>query len=101
MLRPSAQGQGFGVVAGMTGTSPLAAGAVGYKVYDRRVAEGKTDPNVVRIIWKTPEYADYNFTAHPLLTVRYGEDFMERLQKALMNRGVLLNPLQKRVHIHS
>ncbi len=60
------------------------AGAINYKVYDRRVAEGQTDPAVCRIIWKTPSYADYNFTAHPILEVRYGPGFTDRLQQALV-----------------
>ena len=59
-------------------------GAVNYKVYDRRVAEGATDPDVVRVIWKTPTYPDYNFTAHPDLETRYGAGFTDRLQAALV-----------------
>lgn len=59
------------------------AGAVNYKVYDARVAAGKTDPEVVRVIWKTPTYADYNWTVHPLVEERFGQGFIERLQDAL------------------
>ena len=59
-------------------------GAVNYKVYDRRVREGETDPALLRVIWKTPVYADYNFTAHPELEARYGEGFTDRLQLALV-----------------
>ena len=51
----------------LVGSGQFEVGAVNYKVYDRRVAEGETDPSVVQIIWKTPGYADYNFTAHPEL----------------------------------
>lgn len=60
------------------------AGAVNYSVYDRRVAEGKTDPDVCRIIWKTPAYMDYNFTAHPDLETKFGAGFTDKLQKALI-----------------
>ena len=60
------------------------AGVVNYKVYDQRVAEGKTDPAVCRVIWKTPTYADYNFTAHPELETIYGAGFTDRLQAALV-----------------
>ncbi len=60
------------------------AGVANYKVYERRVAEGKTDPEICRVIWQTPEYADYNWTAHPELDQRYGEGFIDRLQKALI-----------------
>ena len=59
-------------------------GAVNYAVYDRRVAEGKTDPDVCRVIWKTPAYVDYNFTAHPDLEAKFGEGFTDKLQKALI-----------------
>lgn len=60
------------------------AGAVNYTVYDRRVAEGKTDPNVCRVIWQTPRYADYNFTAHPSLDETYGGGFTDKVQAALL-----------------
>lgn len=59
-------------------------GAVNYKVYDQRVADGETDPDVCRIIWVTPDYADYNFTAHPDLETMFGEGFTDRLQTALI-----------------
>ncbi len=58
-------------------------GVVNYKVYDKRVAAGKTDPAVCKVIWKTPTYADYNFTAHPDLEVVFGAGFTSRLQAAL------------------
>ncbi len=60
------------------------AGVVNYKVYDQRVAEGKIDPDLVRVIWKTPIYADYNWTAHPVLDERFGEGFMLKIQQALV-----------------
>lgn len=60
-------------------------GAINYKVYDRRVEEGETDPEVAKIIWKTPFYADYNWTAHPLLNDKFGEGFVDRLQEALVS----------------
>ena len=60
-------------------------GAVNYKVYDKRVASGETDPNVCRIIWRTPPYADYNFTAHPILNDWFGDGFVDKLQDVLIN----------------
>jgi phosphonate transport system substrate-binding protein len=60
------------------------AGVVNYKVYDKRVASGATDPEVVKIIWKTPFYADYNFTVHPALETLFGAGFIDRLQAALV-----------------
>jgi phosphonate transport system substrate-binding protein len=59
-------------------------GVLNYKVYDRRVKEGKTNPETCRIIWKTPTYTDYNWTAHPELETTFGSGFTERLRKALL-----------------
>lgn len=60
-------------------------GAVNYKVYDRRVAEGQTDPEVVRVIWQTPYYADYNWTVHPRVETDFGVGFIGKLQQALVS----------------
>jgi phosphonate transport system substrate-binding protein len=59
-------------------------GSINYKVYERRVAEGQTDPEQVRVIWRTPAYSDYNFTARPDLEVTYGAGFIDRLQQVLL-----------------
>ena len=60
------------------------AGVLSYKVYEKRVRSGKTDPDVCKIVWKTPSYADYNFTAHPDLETMFGAGFTEKLQKTLV-----------------
>lgn len=62
----------------------FAVGVVNYKVYDRRVASGQTDPEQCRVIWQTPYYADYNFTAHPVLETLFGTGFTEKLQAVLL-----------------
>ncbi len=59
-------------------------GAVNYKVYNKRVAAGSTDPEVCRIIWQTPYYADYNWTVQPDLDEVFGDGFTDRLQAALL-----------------
>jgi phosphonate transport system substrate-binding protein len=59
------------------------AGALNYKTYDRLVTEGRLDPEVARIVWVTPEYPDYNWTAHPVLEESFGDGFTDRLQAAL------------------
>jgi phosphonate transport system substrate-binding protein len=61
------------------------AGVLNYKVYERRVAEGTTDPEVAKVIWVTPTYADYNWTAHPDLDTVFGAGFTDRLQQALIS----------------
>ena len=60
-------------------------GAISYKTYDKMAASGEIDPDVARIIWKTPVYADYNITAHPDLDKVYGAGFTTKLQKALVD----------------
>jgi phosphonate transport system substrate-binding protein len=60
------------------------AGVLNYKVYESMVADGKIDPEVCRVIWKTPSYADYNFTAHPELETLFGAGFTAKLQAALV-----------------
>jgi phosphonate transport system substrate-binding protein len=59
-------------------------GVVNYMVYDQRVAAGTTDPEKCRIIWRTPTFADYNFTAHPDLEKKFGEGFTLKLQQTLL-----------------
>ncbi len=60
------------------------AGAVNYTVYDKRVAAGDTDPEVVRVIWKTPFYADYNWTVRPDVDADFGYGLTDRLQQTLV-----------------
>jgi len=73
------------------------AGAVSYTTYDRRVKAGTTDPKTCLIIWQTPDYPDYNFTAHPRLDEIYGDGFTDKLQKVLiaMQDPALLGGFQR------
>ncbi|MGB2403149.1 MAG: putative selenate ABC transporter substrate-binding protein [Akkermansiaceae bacterium] len=61
------------------------AGVLSYKTYDSMVKSGEVDPNKAKIIWVTPGYADYNFTAHPSLDDTFGAGFIDKLQTALIN----------------
>ncbi|MCP4808026.1 MAG: putative selenate ABC transporter substrate-binding protein [Proteobacteria bacterium] len=60
------------------------AGALSYTTWDRLVADGTIDTAKAHVVWKTPVYADYNFTAHPDLETRFGPGFTDRLQAALI-----------------
>lgn len=60
------------------------AGVVNFKVYERRVSEGKTNPEFCKVIWETPPFADYNWTAHPDLETTFGAGFTDKLQQALI-----------------
>jgi phosphonate transport system substrate-binding protein len=59
-------------------------GVLNYLVYERRVSEGTTDPEVARIIWQTPTYVDYHWVAHPSLEETFGAGFTQRLQQVLI-----------------
>ena len=59
-------------------------GALSYKKYDSMVESGKLDKEKCKIIWKTPPYADYNWTAHPELDKIHGEGFIDKIQAALI-----------------
>ena len=59
-------------------------GVVNYQVYEDRVKSGKTDPAKLPVIWKTPLYADYHWTAHPLLEKSFGPGFIDKLQKVII-----------------
>ncbi|MFT5496278.1 MAG: phosphonate transport system substrate-binding protein [Kiritimatiellia bacterium] len=59
------------------------AGALNYVVYNKlKAADGDDAPTV---IWTTPTYADYNFTAHPDLEKTFGEGFTKKLQQVLVD----------------
>ena len=60
-------------------------GALNFKTYDSMVADGRLDPAKAPIIWITPEYADYNLTAHPDLERIFGKGFIDKLQQILVD----------------
>ena len=60
------------------------AGVMDYKTYDRLVAEKKLDPNRCFVIWETPPFPDYNWTAHPALEELFGPGTIRRLQDVLI-----------------
>lgn len=60
------------------------AGALNSQVWETRVEEGEVDLDQVQVIFETPEYYDYHWVIHPSVRERYGEDFPNRVQAALM-----------------
>jgi phosphonate transport system substrate-binding protein len=80
---PSFSG-GHDKTAALVEAGTFDAGALDFAVYERLVKEKKLDPAKVEVIWTTPKYPDYNFTAHPKLDAVYGAGFTERLQAALV-----------------
>lgn len=61
------------------------AGAMNYGTYDSMVKAGKLDPEVCRVIWVTPPYADYNITIRPDVETTFEKGFIEKVQKALVD----------------
>ena len=59
-------------------------GAINYKVYEKRVAAGLTDPEFAKVVWRSPPYSDYNWTAHPALEEEFGKGFTSKLQLVLI-----------------
>jgi phosphonate transport system substrate-binding protein len=60
------------------------AGVLNKQVWDSRVKEGSVDQSKVRVIWETPAYYDYHWLINPQVKARYGDDFPQRVQAALM-----------------
>ena len=92
MFRSVAYSGSHDKTAELVQAGQVEVGALNYKVYERRVKAGTTDPAKARIIWQTPPYADYNFTAHPDLETMFGVGFVDKLRQALdtMNEPALL-----------
>jgi phosphonate transport system substrate-binding protein len=82
--RENAYSQSHDQTAELVQAGTFQAGVLNYKTYDRLVSEGKLDPEMARIVWTTPDYADYNWTAHPALETTFGAGFTDRLQEALV-----------------
>jgi phosphonate transport system substrate-binding protein len=59
-------------------------GAVNFTSYDDMVKDGKVDPKVARVIWRTPTYPDYNFTVRGDADQRFGTGFTEKLKAAIL-----------------
>lgn len=59
-------------------------GAVNFKVWENEMKAGRIDPDKVAIIWKTPEYPDYNWTIRGDVERTHGTGFIEKVQTALI-----------------
>jgi phosphonate transport system substrate-binding protein len=58
-------------------------GVLSYKKYDSMVAAGDIKAEDAPIIWVTPDYADYNLTAHPALEEIFGERFHRQVAEGV------------------
>lgn len=59
-------------------------GAVNFKVWEKELANGTIDPGKVRVIWKTPEYPDYNWSVRGDIDQQFGAGTLAKIQKALL-----------------
>ncbi|HGY5542986.1 MAG TPA: putative selenate ABC transporter substrate-binding protein [Prochlorococcus sp.] len=60
------------------------AGALNERVWISAIKNGRADPKKVKVIWRSPPYADYHWLAQPNLDHRFGLGFTDRLQSALL-----------------
>lgn len=60
------------------------AGALNEQVWKSRLADGDVDLNKVEVVWRTPAYFDYHWVINPAVKERYGADFVEKVQAALL-----------------
>ncbi|HEY9700593.1 MAG TPA: putative selenate ABC transporter substrate-binding protein [Trichocoleus sp.] len=60
------------------------AGVLNEQVWQKRVEAGEVDLNKVEVIWRTPAYYDYHWVLNPQVKERYGSDFAQKVQAALL-----------------
>ena len=68
--------------ARLVNSGQVEAGVLNFQTWDALAAKGEVDD--ARIVWTTPTYADYNFTAHPELERRQ-PGLIDRLQQVLLD----------------
>ena len=66
-------------------SSAFEIGAVNYKVWAKELKAGKIDLEKVKIIWKTPPYPDYNWSIRGDVDSQFGEGFLKKVQKAIID----------------
>ena len=59
-------------------------GAINYAVWDRELASGNIDTDVVKVIWKTPAYPNYQWSIRGDVDARFGQEFTQKVKAALL-----------------
>ncbi len=77
-------------------TGTYQAGVLNEQVWESRVANKEVDLNKVEVVWRTPAYYDYHWVINPQVKERYGEDFVQKLQAALLKLDPTI-PEQKEI----
>jgi phosphonate transport system substrate-binding protein len=83
MKRIAFSGAHDATVAAVAG-GKVDAGALNISVWEKLVAQGKVDPNVVRVFYTTPTYFDYNWSVR--------SDMNPALRKKLTDAFLALSP---------
>lgn len=60
------------------------AGVVNEQVWQSRLKSGEVNPDKLEVIWRTPAYYDYHWVINPQVKQRYGQDFPQKVQAALI-----------------
>ncbi|NES82075.1 MAG: putative selenate ABC transporter substrate-binding protein [Moorea sp. SIO2B7] len=60
------------------------AGVLNEQVWKSRLDSGEVNQSKVEVIWQTPAYYDYHWVINPSVKKRYGNDFVQRVQSALL-----------------
>lgn len=60
------------------------SGVLNEQVWNDRVKSKEVDLNKVEVIWQTPSYYDYHWIINPSVKERYGDDFTQKVQTALL-----------------
>ena len=63
-------------------------GVLNEQVWKSRVKSGEVNLNKLEVLWRTPSYYDYHWVINPSVKQRYGNDFVKKVQVALLK----LNP---------
>ncbi|WP_008314113.1 putative selenate ABC transporter substrate-binding protein [Leptolyngbya sp. PCC 6406] len=59
-------------------------GVLNEQVWESRIAAGDVDETQVQVIWRTPAYYDYHWVISPVVEERYGANFIQKVQAALL-----------------
>lgn len=73
------------------------AGALNGQVWRSRLASGRTDTSRVRAIWRTPTYYDYHWVVRPDLGERFGEGFVEEVERAFLGLSAADGARERRI----
>ena len=66
-------------------SSSYDAGVLNEQIWISNMKAGRIDTSMVKVIWRTPPYADYHWLAQPNLDKDFGEGFTEKIRKTLLS----------------